>query len=117
MALSTLIAFCRSQIFNAPMPKLDCTMLCPPGANCLDLSLVCNVKPIKACEYSAESATRDFRKCFWQARPLDLNGGKIECQMLREKKDYASGFVELEFDDGVEKYYLSTPLRILEPKK
>ncbi len=116
-ALNTLIAFVRSQIFNKPMPKLNCSILCPPDVDCLDVGLLCDVKPSKVCAYTTESATRDFRKCYWEARPLDLNGNKTECKVNLPKKGFASGFIELEFGDGGEKYYLSTPLRILEPKK
>jgi hypothetical protein len=82
------------------------------------VSLLCrNVKPTAVRQLSTTATTRDFRKSWWEAKDLDLNADKAVCKIDVPRKGYAAGFVELEFDmDGL-KYYLSTPLRILEPKK
>lgn len=116
-AMGTLCAFCRAHIFDQPMPKLDYKLLCPPGAACLDINLACDIKPTAARLYCAQSDTRDFRKCWWEARPLDLTGNRTTCKVDVPAKGFSAGVVELEFEIDGAKFHLSTPLRILEAKK
>ncbi len=116
-AIDTVAAFCRSQVFGKQMPKLDCSMLCPPNVDCLDAKLLCDVKPLKACVVSATSNTRDFRKSFWEPKILDLDGTKTECKVDLPKSGCSAALLELQFEMDDLKYTLSTPLRILEAKK
>jgi hypothetical protein len=104
-------------VFDLPLPKLDCTIVCPPDGPCLDLSLRCTlVPPTAARVHAAEAETRDFRLAWWEPSALELNGDKAVCR-VQPKTRHAAAVLELEFDlDGL-RYTLSTPLRILEPKK
>jgi PhoPQ-activated pathogenicity-related protein len=116
--IATLTAFCQCQVFNKPMPRLDCSMLCPPGVGCLDATVACDVKPTKACVYRASSETRDFRKSYWEPETLDLDGKKTACKVELPKQGNTAAVLELEFELDELKYTLSSPLRILEaPKK
>jgi PhoPQ-activated pathogenicity-related protein len=118
-AISTVCAFSRCQVFDTPMPKLNCDMVCPPGAECLDVSLLCDVKPLNVSVLSTTAVTRDFRKSFWVGKPLDLDGMKTECKVDLPKSGNRATLLELQFQLDDLKYTLSTPLRILEaaPKK
>ena len=116
-ALNTLSAFARSQVYDKPMPKLECSITCPPATECLDFNLQCSVKPLAAYRYTAVAKTRDFRQSYWQQTPLDLNDKKATCKIEPPKMGYSASLLDLEFDlDGL-KYDLSTTLRILEPAK
>lgn len=116
-ALATLSVFCRCQVFNKAMPKIDCTMICPPGVECLDAKLLCDVKPLKASVMCASSATRDFRKSKWEPKQLDWLENKTACKVDLPKTGCSAALLELEFDMDGTKYTLSTPLRILEAAK
>jgi PhoPQ-activated pathogenicity-related protein len=116
-AINTLAAFCRCQVFDRAMPKLTCEMLCPPLVDCLDVSLLCDTMPKSARLLEATSATRDFRKSWWEGKSLDLGAKNTVCKVGLPTKGLAAVLVELEFEvDGI-RYFLSTPLRILEAKK
>lgn len=117
-AIATVCAFCRGQVYDKPLPKVNCDMVCPPGAACLDVSLLCDVKPLAARVFSATALTRDFRKSFWEDRSLDLEGMKGECKVDVPKSGLRATLVEMQFQLEDLTYTLSTPLRILEaPKK
>jgi len=116
--IATVCAFCRSQIFDKPMPKLNCDMICPPGGDVLDVSLLCDVKPLAARVFSSTATTRDFRKSFWEEKQLDMKGTKAACKVDLPKDGHRATMLELQFELEELKYTLSTPLRILEaPKK
>jgi PhoPQ-activated pathogenicity-related protein len=116
-AINTFAAFCRSQTFDKAMPKLDCAILCPPLANCLDVSLLSNTKPLGAWILSTSAKTRDFRTSRWEPKPLNILENKTNCKLDLPKNGYTAALIDLEFEmDGL-KYNLSTPLRILEPTK
>src|SRR5207237_3255583 len=117
-ALTTLAAFCRSQVFDKPMPKIDCAMRCPPDVDCLDANLICSVKPLKASLVSSKADARDFRQSKWEPKPLDLDGVKTMCKVDLPKSGFSAALLELEFEMDDLKYTLSTPLRILDaPEK
>ncbi len=116
--IATVCAFCRSQIFDKPMPKVNCDMVCPPGAESLDVSLLCDVKPLAARIFSTTALTRDFRKSFWEGKLLEMPGTKAACKVEVPKDGHRAALLELQFELEELKYTLSTPLRILEaPKK
>jgi PhoPQ-activated pathogenicity-related protein len=116
-ALQTLAAFSRSQIFDKPMPKLECSIQSPPATGYLDISVSSNTKPVAAWTFSASAKTRDFRKSWWEPMSLKITDNKTEYRMEPPKTGYAAAFIDLEFElDGI-KYNLSTPLRILGPTK
>jgi len=116
--IATLCAFCRSQIFDKPMPKVNCDMIVPAGAESLDVSLLSDVKPLGARVYSTTATTRDFRKSFWEEKTLAMPGTKAACKVELPKDGHRAALLELQFELEDLKYTLSTPLRILEaPKK
>lgn len=117
-AIATVTAFCHCQIFGKALPKMNCDMVCPDGADCLDVSLLCDMKPKAARVFSAEAKTRDFRQSFWDHKALDFDENKTSCKINLPEKGHRATLVELDFQVGDLKYTLSTPLRILEaPKK
>jgi PhoPQ-activated pathogenicity-related protein len=116
--LTTLAAFCRCQVFDKPMPKIDCAMVCPPDGNCLDAKLLCDVKPLKVSLFCAKADTRDFRKSKWEPKDLELDGAKAVCKVDLPKAGCSAALLEMQFEMDDLKYTLSAPLRILEaPKK
>jgi PhoPQ-activated pathogenicity-related protein len=116
-AISTLAAFGRSQVFDKPMPKLNLTVSCPPGKDCMDLAVASDTKPLQVSEYSASAKTRDFRKSWWEAKPLADSDRKSECKVEFPKAGFLAALIDMEFELEGLKYHLSTPLRILEPAK
>ncbi|WP_439632062.1 PhoPQ-activated pathogenicity-related family protein [Gemmata sp.] len=116
--IATVCAFCRSQVFDKPLPKVNCDMVVPPGAGSLDVSLLCDVKPLAARVFSATALTRDFRKSFWEDRRFDLKGASGACKVDIPAAGLRATLVEMQFQLEDLTYTLSTPLRILEaPKK
>jgi PhoPQ-activated pathogenicity-related protein len=116
--LATVSAFCHAQVFDKPMPRVNCDMVCPAGAECLDVNLLCDVKPRAARVFSAEAKTRDFRQSYWEHSPLDMNDKKATCKVNLPKEGHRATLLELEFDTDGMTYTLSSPLRILDaPKK
>lgn len=115
-AMNTLAAFCKSQIFEKPLPEMTCTAFCKPGTDCMDFSVVCNSKPLDVLLYSAEARTRDFRKSWWDSRPLSA-GKKLDCKVELPTSGFSAALLELEFELEGLKYNLSTPLRIMQPLK
>ncbi|HEV3439967.1 MAG TPA: PhoPQ-activated protein PqaA family protein [Gemmata sp.] len=116
-AMNTLAAFSRSQTYDKPMPKLDFAILSPPMVKGMDVSLLSNTKPLGAWMFSASSPTRDFRKSWWEQKPLDILGNNTGCKLDLPKNGYEAALIDLEFELEGLKYNLSTPLRILEPAK
>jgi PhoPQ-activated pathogenicity-related protein len=116
-AINTIAAFSRAQIFDKPMPKLNCKTICAPGTDCMDFSVSCSVKPLEASVFSALAKSRDFRNSRWDSSKLDISGNKTDCKVDLPKAGYSAALLDLEFDQEGLKYSLSTPLRILEPAK
>lgn len=116
-AIDTVSAFARCQINGKAMPKVNCDLVCPAGAECLDVSLLCDVKPLGCRVYSAASTTRDFRKALWEPKAIDIDGKKTACKVDAPASGLRAAFVELTFEADGEKFTLSTPLRIIEPAK
>jgi PhoPQ-activated pathogenicity-related protein len=116
-AMNTLAAFSRSHTFDKAMPKLDYAILSPPMVKGMDVSLLSNTKPLGAWMLSASSPTRDFRKSWWEQKPLDILGKDTGFKLDLPKNGYEAALIDLEFELEELKYNLSTPLRILEPAK
>jgi len=116
-AMNTVAAFCRSHTFDKAMPKLDYAILSPPMVKGMDVSLLSNTKPLVAWMLSASSPTRDFRKSWWEQKPLDILGKDTGFKLDLPKNGYEAALIDLEFELEGLKYNLSTPLRILEPAK
>jgi PhoPQ-activated pathogenicity-related protein len=114
-AINTIAAFSRAQIFDKPMPKLNCKTTSAPGTDFVDFSVSCSVKPLEAWVFSALAKSKDFRNSRWDSSKLDMSGNKTDCKVDLPKTGYSAAF--LEFDQEGLKYNLSTPLRILEPAK
>jgi PhoPQ-activated pathogenicity-related protein len=121
-AVNTLSAFCKSQVFDKPLPTLDWTS--PPAAGGY---LV--VKPVGKVEqvsvWTASSETRDFRQARWTEtvafakQSKKRYDGTLEVGLkLPEPTDaFTAAFGEVVFDfDGVP-LHVSTQVRIAAPKK
>lgn len=116
-AVNTLVAFCRSQIHGKPMPNFNCDMVCPPGAICLDMSVMCDVKPSSCRVLSTDAGTRDFRNSYWKHESLTPDGMTTTCKVNLPKAGHRAALLELEFEMEGLKYKLSTPPRIIEARK
>ncbi len=113
-AFTTLCAFCRAQVFDRPLPRLKCQMSPLPEAGCLDVTAFCDKKPLSARAYLAEAEKRDFRKSFWETRPVDLNESKASCTIDFPKTGNRATLVEFEFQMDDLKYRLSTTLKVFD---
>ena len=109
-AVNTLAAFCRSQIFDKPMPGM--TWVCDVEVGMCKLAVNSAAKPKSVRVWMAESPTRDFRKARW----TEENGTKFPAVVIASEK-YRAFYAESEYEvDGLT-FTLTTQLRILEPKK
>jgi len=116
--MATVAAFCRCQIFGKTMPMVDSTLICPIGGDCLDITVTASLKPTAARIFSTDAESRDFRKSFWEPKPLAWGSDKTTCKIESPKAGHQAAFVELGFEQDGMSYTLSTPLRILPaPKK
>jgi PhoPQ-activated pathogenicity-related protein len=117
-AFATLSAFARAQVFDKPLPKINCEMVCPVGAECLDVNLICDVKPKSARVYAAKANTRDFRPAFWEAQSIQCDEKSATCKVDFPKMGHRATLVELTFTQDGQDYTLSTPVRVIDaPKK
>ncbi len=112
-ALNTLAAFGRHQIHDLPMPKLKWQH---EGANPkMQINLQTDPAPKAARLWSAQAATRDFRKSKWTSQPMDVKNGALTADMTTPSQGFVAFYAELEYEIDNYRYYLSTQLRI-EPK-
>ena len=117
-AVNTFAAFCKSQIFDQPMPKLKYETRSTPGANdSVSISVGSDTKPLEASWFSAVSATRDFRKSWWTDKKIAEVDRLAACELLKPKTGFAGAFIDLEFERDGLKYHLSSPIRILAAKQ
>jgi len=116
-AINTLAAFARCQIFDQSMPNLNCTTTWTPGTNSLDITVSCSAKPVEAMVYSTVAKSKDFRKSWWDSKQLNISQNKTDCKVELPKAGYSAAMVDFEFELEGLKYYLSTPLRIMDPAK
>ena len=109
-ARNTLAAFSKSQIYDLPMPKLTWKHE-GTGAKML-LKVQADPAPKAARLWSAQAATRDFRKAKWSDRPLEVTDKGVAAEMAAPEEGFVAFFAELEYEiDGL-RYYLSTQLRV-----
>jgi PhoPQ-activated pathogenicity-related protein len=117
-AFATLSAFARAQVFDKPLPKLNCEMICPVGGECLDVTLTTDGTPKSARVFSAEAKTRDFRKAEWVSAPIKCDAQSATCKVDLPKNGHRASLVELTFTQDGRDYTLSTPVRVIDaPKK
>lgn len=110
-ALNTLSAFCKGQIFDKPMPKMNWVCKEADGVCRLDVESAARVK--RAQVWKAVSDTRDFRGARWTSSPKDAAALTVNAPA----KGFAAFFAEYEYEmDGLT-FTLCTQLRILEAKK
>lgn len=118
-AVNTLAAFCKSVIFDKPMPKLTWRVEQADGRTVLKAGWD-GAKPRSLRYWEASAPTRDFRPARWQAGK-GLDGAGPENGAGRsfdpEAGRFKAFFAEAEFEiDGLT-FPLSTQIRILEAKK
>jgi PhoPQ-activated pathogenicity-related protein len=116
-AFATLSAFARAQVFDKPLPKLKCEMVCPPGGECLDVTLISDVKPKAVRVYYAEAKSRDFRPAFWEAKSIQCDEKSATCKVDLPKEGHRATLAELTFTQDGRDYTLSTPVRVLDALK
>ncbi|MBA4067282.1 MAG: hypothetical protein C0501_26955 [Isosphaera sp.] len=114
--IATVAAFCRSQVFGTPMPKLAHEYADRADEICLRVGYEGTAKGQRL--WTAEADSRDFRKARWTEQALTGAEAKREVGFRPPTKGYRASFVETEFEADGQRFNLSTPLRILEaPKK
>jgi PhoPQ-activated pathogenicity-related protein len=116
-SLNTLSAFSKCQIFGKEMPKL--TWVCEENVadrSCRLALTTAGAKSVRV--WSADAATRDFRKARWTASESSLKDTPIaDFRVVGPEKGFRACFAEADYEiDGV-KFTLSTQLRIQEGKK
>lgn len=112
-AAATLSAFARAQIDGRPFPALQWKN--QRGEQAIHLAVSSDVVPRAARLWQAEAATRDFRKATWTEKPLPPGKGNLEVEVQAPAKGYRVFFVECEYDQDGQRFYLSTQVRILGP--
>jgi PhoPQ-activated pathogenicity-related protein len=115
-AVNTLAAFCRSQVYDRPLPKLTWKHG-EKGDNAM--IAVTSDRPMKSVRlYETTAATLDFRDSTWT--PVFTSGKDLSASTLSTgypTTGLKALLAEAEYEDDGQTYTLSTQLRILEPKK
>lgn len=120
-AIDTLAAFCKSQVFDKPLPTL--TWAYQPAGDYLTAKPVGTVKSVS--RWTATSDSRDFRKARWTEQvAYDKQDEKrydgtleVGLKLPAPAEKFTAVFGEVVFDfDGLP-LHNSTQIRILEPKK
>jgi PhoPQ-activated pathogenicity-related protein len=110
-ALNTLAAFCKCQVFDKPMPKMNWVCKEADGVCRLDVESAARVRAARV--WQAKSDTRDFRPARWSAEARDPGSVTVKAP----EKGFAAFYAEYEYEmDGL-MFTLCTQLRILEAKK
>ncbi|MFO0929622.1 MAG: PhoPQ-activated protein PqaA family protein [Gemmataceae bacterium] len=110
-ASSTLAAFARSQIHGVPFPQLSWKNRRTDEA--VRLTVHSSLPPVAARLWTAEAATRDFRKAKWTATPIEVGKGDLNVEVKAPADGYRVCLVECEYDMEGLHYFLSTQVRIL----
>ena len=120
-AVTTLAAFCRSQITDKKLPMFEGRNVTTKDGQEYALRFDTSTKNLRL--WVADSATRDFRKATWTAKDLSkipvMESLPMQARVPIEAPTTGlrAVMVEGEFDvDGL-KFNLSTPITILEAKK
>ena len=120
-AVTTLAAFCRSQITDKKLPLFEGRNVTTKDGQEYALRFDTPTKTLRL--WVADSATRDFRKATWIAKDLSkipvMESLPMQARVPIEEpaKGLRAVLVEGEFEvDGL-KFNLSTPITILEAKK
>jgi PhoPQ-activated pathogenicity-related protein len=118
-AINTLCAFCKCQVFDKPMPRVQWQFAEKPDR--VECTARCDFpyKKLRFC--TATSETRDFRKSNWTEQLFVESAAATSAAsgltLQPPSKGCVAGFIETEFEmDGLN-FRLSTQLRILEAKK
>ena len=120
-AVNTLSAFCKCQVFDKKMPKVEWKY--QPVETGVTYEVTSERGPRSQRMWYADSDTRDFRKALWKEQLLSESkepfSGKVATAsgIKFPTQGFRAIFVETEFEiDGLA-FPLSTQLRILEAKK
>jgi PhoPQ-activated pathogenicity-related protein len=109
-ALNTIAAFARSQVKDAPLPKL--TWKHDDNGGKLRLAVSSSVKPVAARLWLAQAQTRDFRKATWVEQAMSFEGAAAVAEVAAPAAGSCALFGEMEFAvDGLT-FYLSTQMRV-----
>lgn len=83
------------------------------SADGLELILRSNRKPAAARAWTAVAPTRDFRDAVWTETPMRRTEGEFHHRLAMPGNGFAALLGELEFDDPVLPYYLSSTVRVV----
>ena len=111
-AIDTLASFCKSQVFDKPLPTLAWEFA--PDAATLTLKPSGAVKSVNL--WTASSDSRDFRKARWTQTPADA-AGEVTLKIPAASEKFTAAFGEVVFDFEGLPFHDSTQIRILTPKK
>lgn len=117
--LYTLGAFLRHHVLDNPMPRISWQHAAERTSAGLHVKWQIPGNPktrlLAARLWLADAPTRDFRNATWKAEELPLTDNIRETRgtVSVPDKGCRAFFAELEFEDNVSKYWLSTQLRIV----
>lgn len=114
-AINTLSAFCKSQIFDKPMPKLTWKYAAEGDTATIALESKEAAKSVRAWE--AVAPTRDFRAARWNEFAAGKDVRMSGVAIGRPASGFRAVFLEAEVElDGLS-FTLTSQIRILEAKK
>lgn len=109
--LGGIAAVARHAAGELQLPKVTWDFV--ESADGLDLILRSSRKPTAARAWTAAAPTRDFRDAQWTETPMELVNGEYRRRIAMPTDGFAAMLGELEFDDPVLPYYLSSTVRVV----
>lgn len=96
------------------LPQLDWQFVTQDAA--LQLTIRSDVPPRSVRIWTAGAASRDFRSAKWESQPAEERDNAWHFRLPQHESGYGGMFGELEFSSQAGPYWLSTNLRLVEPK-
>jgi len=113
--LGGIVALHASATQNAPLPALEWEF--EERTDGLMLAVVPSEQPHVLRGWLARSATRDFRGAHWRRIHAREREGTYSISLTRDRRQYLAVFAEAVYrEDRAVPFYLSTGVRILEPR-
>lgn len=109
--LGGIAAVHRHAAGELTLPKITWDFV--ESADGLELILRSNRKPAAARAWTAFAPTRDFRDAVWMETPMQRAEGEYHHRIAMPSDGFTALLGELEFDDPVLPYYLSSTVRVV----
>lgn len=109
-AIGILSGFAAAMIHDRPMPKLAWKITEGRGATAIGVTSDPSPKAVRL--WTADAATRDFRKSTWTAKSLEA-GREVGAKVEKPKGGYRVGLIECEYEDGGITFHLTTQVTIV----